>query len=397
MSPSLLATDKSTDLPPQISIRSSRLPWLDASKAYGMFLVYYGHFVERIADMQGFVVGTAAFSQYKFIYAFHMPLFFILSGFLCRDKQLKFSLFLTRGLLVRILPALFFNLVALGIRFLESTVAGDASFAGRYRAGGILWDVLSGYPFANFITWFLVCLFTVELLNYWLQPLLKTNGWKRTGTALVILVIGYYLGLYQHRVAPLPLRGLNTWYLNEALIGFFFYQVGILFRQLRLIELLQRSFYRYVGLGVALMATMALFDLNQGPFSEEHRPLVLMAVVSHGNLFLFGLTAITGALAVICLALWMSGDKRLVFIGQNTLILLGINFFFAGFTKPMVTRIGLSFFDHWWTVLLFCTVLTLISFVVSTPVIWLLRQFLPQLVGQPKVKGPILPTLLRPV
>lgn len=369
-----------------------RLFWLDAAKAYGMFLVYYGHFVERISDLQGFVVGTAAFSQYKFIYAFHMPLFFMLSGFVYRHKEQKFSSFLSHRLLTRILPAIFFNLVAIGVQFVLA--GGGASFYERYQDTNVLLDILSGYPFGNFVTWFLVCLFTVELLNYISYPILKNNLWKRAGLSVLASVAGYYLGLSQAAMSELPLQGFNTWYVNEALIGLSFYQMGFILKQSGFVDLLQRSFYRYIGLGISLMATLMLFDLNQGPFIGD-RQLVLMAAVSHGNLFLFEITAIAGALLVLCVALSTPSKQPLTFIGQNTLTLLGLNFFFAGFAKPIIDKLGLSVFDSGWAVFLFCTALTLLSFAASIPVIQLLDRFLPQLIGKPRVKGPLLPPLLR--
>lgn len=384
--------DRSVD-PIKVPARSNRLFWLDASKAYGMFLVYYGHFAERIADLQGFVVGTAAFSHYKFIYAFHMPLFFILSGFVYKHKNQKFLAFLSHRFLTRILPVIFFNLVAIGLQLLQGIATGNLSFGQYYQDTNIFLDIIAGYPFANFITWFLVCLFTVELLHYLMQPLMSKSLLGRVAIATLTLVIGYYLGLYQGTMVNLPLYGFNTWYFSEALVGFSFYQVGILLKQANFMTWVQRSFCRYVGLGVALTTTVALFDLNQGPFTDD-RHLVLMAGGSHGHLLLFCVTAMTGTLLILCLSLCVSNNRLLTFVGQNTLTLLGLNFFFAGFTKAIVGKIGLSVFDAWWAVLFLCTALTLISFAASTPVIWLLQKFLPQLIGKPRANGPLLPPLL---
>lgn len=58
----------------------SRIQWADAAKAYGIFLAYYGHFVERACDLGN----PAALAQQKPVYAFHMPLFILISGFLAK-------------------------------------------------------------------------------------------------------------------------------------------------------------------------------------------------------------------------------------------------------------------------------------------------------------------------
>lgn len=51
---------------------SSRLNWLDWMKAIGIVLIAYGHF----------------FSLYdRYVYVFSVPLFFVISGFLCRIES----------------------------------------------------------------------------------------------------------------------------------------------------------------------------------------------------------------------------------------------------------------------------------------------------------------------
>lgn len=383
--------DKPTDQSPTLN---QRLPWLDAAKAYGMFLVYYGHFVEKIAKLQSFSIETIAFSHFKFIYAFHMPLFFVLSGLTYTRKEKSLLLFLYEKFLTRILPAIFFNLLPLGIEFLKSSVNQTTSIVNLYSLREILIKLFTGYPFGNFITWFLFCLFTVELLNYIIYPLVQNNIWKRFWIAVITLIAGYYLARHQSSLSSLPLRGINTWYFNTALIGFSFYQGGFILKQSEILLWFQTSFYKYIVLGITLTATLFLFELNQGPFSH-FRSIVVMAFSSYGNLFFFSITAITGTLFIIFLSLSLPHSQYLAFIGKHTLVLLGLNFFFIDFTQPIVRKIGLSVFDHWLPIWLLCTGLTLGSFIICIPVIDWLHRFLPQLVGQPTVQGPLLPVLLR--
>ena len=84
-----------------------RIFWLDAAKAYGMFLVYYGHIVERFYNGDN----QAALLQDRLIYAFHMPLFFFISGFFARQTPDTAGTFVRKGLLTRILPVLFFSVL----------------------------------------------------------------------------------------------------------------------------------------------------------------------------------------------------------------------------------------------------------------------------------------------
>jgi len=54
-----------------------RTNWIDVSKGIGILLVYYGHMLERFADLHL----ESSFSQWVYLYSFHMPAFFILSGY----------------------------------------------------------------------------------------------------------------------------------------------------------------------------------------------------------------------------------------------------------------------------------------------------------------------------
>ncbi len=85
-----------------------RIFWLDAAKAYGIFLVYYGHIAERFYQIGG---NHAALLQDKLVYAFHVPLFFFVSGFFARQIPDSTGTFIRKGLLTRLLPVFFFSLL----------------------------------------------------------------------------------------------------------------------------------------------------------------------------------------------------------------------------------------------------------------------------------------------
>jgi acyltransferase len=88
---------------PGASKPRERNDWLDVARGYGMFLVFYGHLIERFAALQ---LPTASV-QFKFIYSFHMPLFFLIAGILARPLPGIVPTF-QRGMLTRILPAVVF-------------------------------------------------------------------------------------------------------------------------------------------------------------------------------------------------------------------------------------------------------------------------------------------------
>lgn len=60
----------------------TRILFIDMARFLGISLVLYGHFVERLMYLEN---RTAA-AQYKFIYSFHMVLFFVLAGYVGKPK-----------------------------------------------------------------------------------------------------------------------------------------------------------------------------------------------------------------------------------------------------------------------------------------------------------------------
>ena len=86
-----------------------RIDYLDTVKAVGIFLVFFGHIA---GDLWPFGI-KKAFLPWKFIYSFHMPLFFFLSGIFAKPAQRKITDTLKLKAQTRLLPVLFFGCIAI--------------------------------------------------------------------------------------------------------------------------------------------------------------------------------------------------------------------------------------------------------------------------------------------
>lgn len=88
-----------------------RLTYIDIARAIGILFVVLGHINQFYRDSQGI-----EYSQILiFIYAFHMPLFFILSGILFSEKtfrNLSFFDFLIKKVKGLVVPYLFLDITA---------------------------------------------------------------------------------------------------------------------------------------------------------------------------------------------------------------------------------------------------------------------------------------------
>lgn len=66
--------------------KSHRIPYLDAVKAFTMFLVILAHLIQFAVDY-GDEIAWKRNSVELFICSFHMPLFFFVSGIFLDDKR----------------------------------------------------------------------------------------------------------------------------------------------------------------------------------------------------------------------------------------------------------------------------------------------------------------------
>ncbi len=170
---------------------------IDIAKGIGIILVVVGHCINAKT-----VPGV-------FVYAFHMPLFFFISG-VCfnADRHREFLPFLYKRVRQLLVPAIVFSLV---LTALSAPLMPDAG----YKWENLLWQ---GFPGA---IWFLGVLFLTELL-YWLIYKV-THGNKKLLSLSAVLSLVLALVTAAH--------GLCNPYQVFATFGaLFFYGVGHLLR-----------------------------------------------------------------------------------------------------------------------------------------------------------------------
>lgn len=363
-----------------------RVLWVDIAKAYGMLLVFYGHLLEKLIDLGN----VAAFLQFKFIYSFHMPLFFLLAGYTSKNNSLSYKEFLRLNLTSRIIPVIFFNLLAMTINIYQDSLLGSLHW-NNYLFGLI--NLLKGHPVYNVVTWFLVCLFTIENIHFFLSHYLKTNK-QLIISAVILFLSGLLITLNIEFVTSVTGVEKNFWFVHEALVAYLFYQFGKILKDWELLEEKITLFFQLFLLVFTGLIVLLTFNLNTNLFTVK-TTAVIMASSSHGNFVLFPLTALAGSLFVISLAKLTPSSKIILFIGQNTLILLGLNGLFFHFGNQWLFTLIKEFLtDSHLVVFEACSLGTLLSIVLCVPCIFIFNKFIPQLVGKPKNNGPLLKNLV---
>jgi len=153
---------------------SGRIEWIDMAKGIGMLLVIVGHYYytpQPVVD---------------FIYLFHMPLFFFLSGILF-NKDISFRTFLKKKGRTLVIPYMFFRTFALVFDVCYALVRGNNVIS-------IIHDSLRNTFVLdpNDTTWFLIALFFIQLIVWLLSKYMK----NRMLIAVVCLVSSFFQYMY---------------------------------------------------------------------------------------------------------------------------------------------------------------------------------------------------------
>lgn len=365
---------------------------IDAARFYGIALVYYGHFIERIMYLEN----PAAALHYKFIYSFHMLLFFVLAGYIAKEHalQLSFGKYLKHRLASRLIPYLFFTGLMM---VLTLFITGDFFNLKLPSLNGYLQGLkltVFGLPMFNIPTWFLLCLFSVELVHFFAFRLFKSDAMILLGAA-IFYIVGYAINWQFDIFNPMQGKviGRNYLYIHEAVVVYSFYLLGVYLKRRKFLMDKVSLKFLMPGLIVTFLVILFTYKLNRGPFIFFDSVIIMMS--SHGNFFLFPFTAVVGSLFIFFLAGVTPKWKAIGWMGQNALILFCLNGLFYHFINGRAAQwVVNNLSGSPWVLISVGTAITLASLAFCIPLIYLFNKIVPQLVGQPKMSGPLLKNLI---
>ena len=322
--------------------------------------------------------------QFKLIYSFHMPLFFLLSGYLVKETQhRKLFMFMKNKFMTRIVPFFFFNILVLPCYFINEKISNQSIDVSRLFQLSLY--LLAGTPVFNYITWFLTCLFSVEVINYFLYPVLRKSRIVLCMAMVLFYIMGWGFSckaaiINQYITIP------NYWYIQEALVAYSFYLFGNLIAACPILHKKMNPYLNVFLLLLTATCVFATFNLNNGPF--KFYPVVLFASGGYGSFLLFPLTAIAGSLCIISASRLMPSFSFMSFLGRNTLSLMGLDGILFNFVNIVFINFSLKIFfpENHFSVFMQCASLTCITMFLCVPFIILLKRYLPFMIGYRKDK-----------
>lgn len=281
--------------------QKNRIFWIDVLRYIGMFCIYLGHFQ------------AAAGKSYAFVFNFHVPLFFFLSG--CTEtlnRETSILKNIWKRVKTILIPFYVFALLSIVVRVLIDN-------AGIRSALDDLILVAQGCVRNEFFAaplWFLTALFCVSILF----SVLKKIKYK-----VVILLISLLANLAVYSLQNLPQfaewsQPVTWWYnLGFALEYLIYYAVGyVVFQPLN----------RWLsGKKTVCQVTVPIVGILTGGFAVlvyfEHNPLLLLLHVSWFRPFITLIKAFLLILFFAIVAHYLENVRLFQKIGRNSLYLCG--------------------------------------------------------------------------
>lgn len=340
-----------------ITQNNSRKYWLDYAKVIGIFLMIYGH-----GDLCG--------DLYNYVYSFHMPMFFFISGILYKPLPLCDTIKRNwRGLLI---PYFLLNLLCYLPQLLaliwHGTLTIDMVF---YSWGAVLLGL--GYNSKGFIPistpcWFIYALFIAKVLMAMFMQKKNKRRFFLIGISLLVTIVLQYVGI--DLLIPL----------DSVFLAIPFICIGYLFKE-KILVLVQRKdlLMDFITLIFGFL-WLILVPLNGR---------VDMNTCNVGtSLFLFYVIATIATFVYFRICYRMYGfSKKVKFImgglsivSKSTLLYVAFNLTAISYTKSIIAHISHLPMENAWI----CLLIAIVVFFIHIPVCMFVIKNCPVLIGKRK-------------
>lgn len=322
--------------------------YIDTIKAVGIFLVILGHH-------------QTIFTQY--IYSFHMPLFFFLSGIFHKNYG-SYRSFFEKKIKSLIIPYFFFATTL----FLFWLVIGRYFGESKMRHTSILESILgifAGNEIFGFSSiewgiplWFILTLFIVANMYYIIN---------KSGSIFFIIIINILFGMIGYYYNFYKPTYLDIWHFTVSFNAIQFYSIGAILKD-RILNLDKIS-YKWMIL---------LFIISY--VSCYYNGKIDMYSLNYGNnMLLFYISAFSGIAFIIYLIRNLEVYHKFIdFIGTNTLIILAYHGRCMTFIKLVFLILGVKLANDNTIYNMFFSIIQLI---LCIPIIMVLNKYFPKFVG----------------
>ena len=333
----------------------------------------------------------------KFLEPMFVPFFAILTGAFYNKGKNAFPAYAWLKFGQRMMPVFFYLLLIIPFYIF-------LPLPGKTPWDSLKWAplYLLGIPMLSWASWFLVALFTSEMVYFFIQPLARSKV-KAVVMALALYTCGW---IYNDHVFSFPpvvgMLGM-TWMLQAAPLFCAFFLVGSLVKPV-LLRMSRWPWWKVVVMGV-FAAAISIFAVNMNTFNQPPEgsifrqfiggEMVVISTGQYGHYLWFVLSTLGASSTLLCIARLLPVTRFMRACGDHSLVLLGLNGIFLNVLNARITTNLHPAEDVAASVMVYAVVISLLTMAACLPVsIWLERYF-PQLTGRPMLAGPILPAIYR--
>lgn len=326
-----------------------RVDYIDIAKALAILGVLLGHTVTSDTETK------------QFLYAFNMPLFFVLSGIFMKDgTNTGIKEFVIKKLWLLMLPYLLWGLIYLELSPKNLVLL---AYGSRGALGG-----------AHSLTslWFLPVMFLGYIYNLLYDKITHYIRIDSIIKGLLAIALFFVIGFC------IPNSGAYglPWGLGVAFVAAAFMKIG----QISKTVISRLADAESITLIVGLVISIVVFSVTYN-YSTSSVGYILMADACFGNPFIFVGNAILGSIMVVLAALLIDRvsfrKKELLYVGQNTLGLFLVHkpLVNAGAKVANAIHIGQNFIPMSIAISIGCLA-------ISSFIVWLINRYLPVFFGR---------------
>lgn len=186
----------------------NHVEWIDRCKGILIFLVVLGHVVGPNAHLTAANVCGFYEAFYCVIYSFHMPAFFFLAGMTFKMSNDSFLSFVVKKFNRLMVPYYAFGIMSLIIFMVayskfQGSIGGIDAYYARKAELDWVWlcvGLLHGGQWPNgeglrmnAALWFLPCLFSTEIVFYWLNRILPSRRVVKFGLIVACALLAFVM------------------------------------------------------------------------------------------------------------------------------------------------------------------------------------------------------------
>lgn len=284
----------------------NRIHWIDVARALAILLIVFGHIIGH-CDKLGLVL--------YYIQAFHVPIFFVISGFLFKTKEKqKYKGFVWQKFKRIMVPYFVFGLLFLVPYFiLGSSVSEDLNINNELSIGKSLLGIIYGNGHdqllkQNSALWFLPCLFIMYQIFYFIDYLKKKIKKNSSAQEYIIFLLLAVLGVTNYSIPHVRL----PWGIDIAISLSVFFELGSIIRNIK--EKEKKMFIDNYFVAVILL-------IIGGIICFVNKEVSCMDYF-FGNYWLFLLSALSTIVAVFILLSKLPRIRFMEEIGKQTMGIL---------------------------------------------------------------------------